>query len=118
MHDSNSIIGINSGISHISAGIGIGIGINKIKLGWNQNRNRNKGLRPWNRNRNEGFQIPIKVLGLESEWNQWTSCWNRNRNQTSEFSWNRNRNQDVPGIVHHCTTLHISRINEKFNICI
>ena len=50
----------------------------------------------------------IKVLGLEleSEWNQWTSCWNRNRNrnQTFEFSWNRNRNQnqDVPGIAHHC----------------
>ncbi len=32
IHDSDS--GIDSGISHIPAGIGIGIGINKIKLGW------------------------------------------------------------------------------------
>ncbi len=36
MHDSDSGIGIDSGISHISAGIRIGIGINKINLGWNQ----------------------------------------------------------------------------------
>ncbi len=54
MHDSGSGIGIDSGISHISAGIGI----NKVKLGWN--RNRNQGLRPWNRNRNQGFPFPMK----------------------------------------------------------
>ena len=28
--------------------------------------------------------------------------WNRNQNQTFEFSWNRNKN--VPGIVHHWCT--------------
>ena len=43
----------------------------------------------------------------EPEWNQWTSCWNRNRNHSFEFSWNRNRNrnrnQEIPGIVHHCS---------------
>ncbi len=61
MHDSDSGIGIDSGISHISAGIGIGIGINKIKLGWNRNRNRNQGLRPWNRNRNQKFSKTFQL---------------------------------------------------------
>ncbi len=51
-----------------------------------------------------GIRIGIKGLGLESEWNQGLSCWNRN--QSFEFSWNRNRNQAIPGIVHHWSILN------------
>ena len=56
MHDSNSGIGINSGMIPIFAGIGIGIGIgiknNQIK--WNRNWNRNQTFElTWNWNRNQ-----------------------------------------------------------------
>ncbi len=62
MHDSDSRIGIDFGISHIPTVIGI----SKIKLGWNWNRNRNHGFKPWNRNRNQRFRlvyfIPLELI--------------------------------------------------------
>ncbi len=39
MHNSDSGIGIDSGISQFFAGIGIGTGIKKTKRYWNRNRN-------------------------------------------------------------------------------
>ena len=91
MHDALFLLESESE-SEISkgAGIGTGIRIREFSLGI--------GIRNF-----KSDHILIKVLGLESECNRWTSCWNRNWNQTFEFSWNRNRNrnQDVPGIVHH-----------------
>ncbi len=55
MHDSDSGIGIDSGISPIFAGIGTGIGITDFKRYWNRNRNRNQRMWSWNRNRNQEF---------------------------------------------------------------
>ena len=59
MHDSDSGIGIDSGMTPFFAGIGIGIGIKKTKFCWNRNRNRNQAFYPWNRNRNQGFWLTI-----------------------------------------------------------
>ncbi len=42
MHDSDSGIGIDSGIIPILTGIGIGIGIKQLEKSWNRNRNRNQ----------------------------------------------------------------------------
>ncbi len=108
MHDYDSGIGINFGISPISAGIGI----RDFKRYWNQNRNWNQRIWSWNRNQGlkqwQGMnklesKSESRVLGLESEleWNQGISCWNQN--QSFEFSWSRNgnRNLAVPGIMHH-----------------
>ncbi len=44
MHDSDSGIGIDFGISPILAGIGIGTGIRDFKMYWNRNRNRNQDV--------------------------------------------------------------------------
>ncbi len=99
MYDSDS--GIDSGITEIFAGIAIGIRIKKTGRYWNWNRNWNQRIlifriigslfetmaRYWQVG--IGIRTGIQVWGLESEWNQWSLCWNRNRNP--------NQNQDVPG---------------------
>ena len=78
MHDSDygigTVNGIDSEISHISAGIGIWIV--KIKLSWN--RNWNQGLRPLNRNQRILAGIGI---GVESE----NFFWNRNQNRNQNL---------------------------------
>ncbi len=62
MHDSDSGIGIDSGIIALLTGIGIGIGIKHLDNSWNRNRNRNQTFGKLLESESEP-----EILSLESE---------------------------------------------------
>ena len=57
MHDSDSGIGIDSGI--IALLTGIGIGIKHLENSWNRNRNQNQRFWVWNQNRTFPLQFQL-----------------------------------------------------------
>ena len=97
MHDSDSGIEIDSGISTIFAGIGTGIRIRDFKRYWNRNRNRNQRIWSWNRNRNPGYLNLVTSLSYQyrdrtTNLNYWITI--QYHGEVLLTSWNRNRNRN------------------------